>query len=108
MSVDEHARHELYTKAIELFGEKDATTLMAHLPPGGWPNLATKQDILLLRQDFEQLKLDVEGDLRELERRLKAEIIGELKSYTLKTVLVANFGLAATFATIAFTAAGLS
>jgi hypothetical protein len=57
---------------------------MAHLPPGGYPNLATKQDLL------------------DLERR----IVGELKSFTLRTILTANIGMAAAFAAIAFTAAG--
>jgi hypothetical protein len=57
----------------------------AHLPPGGYPNLATKQDLL------------------DLERR----IVGELKSFTLRTILTANIGMAAAFAAIAFTAAGI-
>lgn len=96
MSVDEAARHRLYTRAIEVLGQEEATILMAHLPPGGWPNLATKQDILDLRQRI----LDREG-------RLKAEIVGELKSFTLRTVLTANIAMAALFAGIAFTAAGL-
>jgi hypothetical protein len=93
--------------------------VMAHLPPGGWPNLATKQDILLLRQELDRLRQEFGhlreefGELRgpvlgEFERRLKAEIVGELKPYIFKTVLFANFGLAATFATIAFGAAGLT
>lgn len=90
MPVDEHARHQLYIKAVEVFGEQEAATLMDHLPPGGWSNLATKQDLL------------------DLERRLKSEIVGELKSYILRTVLFANLGMATAFAAIAFTAAGLT
>jgi hypothetical protein len=69
---------------------------MAHLPPGGYPNLATTQDILDLRQW-----------IMERDRRLKAEIVGEVKSFTLRTVLATNIATAAVFAGIAFTAAGL-
>ncbi len=82
MAVSEQDRNKLYNKAIELFGEAEATTLMAHLPPGGYPNLATKQDLL------------------ELEARVK--------SFTLRTVLPANLPLAAVFAGIAFGAANLT
>lgn len=69
---------------------------IAHLPPGGYPNLATKQDILDLRQW-----------IMDRERLLKAEIVGELKSFTLRTILAANLAMAGVFAAIAFTAAGL-
>lgn len=89
MSVDERQRHQLYNRAVEVLGEAEADVLMAHLPPGGYPNLATTQDLL------------------DLERRLKTEIVGELKSFTLRTVLVANLGMATAFAAIAFTAAGI-
>ena len=65
----------------------------AHLPPGGWPNLATKQDLLQLRQDMQQGFLGLET---------------RLKSYVLRTVLTANLSMAVAFAGIAFAAAGLS
>ena len=54
---------------------------MAHLPPGGYSNLATKQDLLQLK--------------------------GELKSFMLWTILTVNLVLAGVFAGIAFGAAGL-
>jgi hypothetical protein len=89
MAVDEHDRHRFYNRAVEVFGEEEATILMAHLPPGGWPNLATKQDLLQLRQDMQQLE-------------------GRLKSYVLRTILTANLTMAVAFAGIAFAAAGLT
>ena len=82
MAVSEQDRNKLFNKAIELFGEQEAATLMAHLPPGGYPNLATKQDLL------------------ELESRLKG--------FTLRTVLTANLTTAAVFAGIALGAANLT
>ncbi|HEX2031163.1 MAG TPA: hypothetical protein VHL78_07160 [Actinomycetota bacterium] len=91
MSIDEAARHRLFNRAAEVLGQEEAEILMAHLPPGGWPNLATKQDILSLRQEL---------------LALEPRIVGQLKAYTLRTVLVANLGMVGVFAGIAFTAAG--
>jgi hypothetical protein len=99
MAVDEHDRHRFYNRAVEVFGEEEATILMAHLPPGGWPNLATSQDLLLVKQDLLQLRNDMKQDLLLLE--------GRLKSHVLRTVLTANLSMAVAFAGIAFAAAGL-
>lgn len=93
MAVDEHARHRFYNRAVEVFGEEEATILMAHLPPGGWPNLATKQDLLQLRQDVEQGFLHLEA---------------RLKSHMWRAILTANLSMALAFGGIAFAAAGLS
>ena len=86
MALDERARHQLYKRVVEVLGEEEAVILMAHLPPGGYPNFATKQDLL------------------DLERRLSAE----LKSHTLWVVLTTNVATVLAVAAIAFTAAGLT
>jgi hypothetical protein len=68
MGVDELARLRLANKAVNLFGEKEAQTLMEHLPLGGIANLATKDDLFLtkaeLRADFERLRADVAESMR--------------------------------------------
>ncbi len=68
MGVDELARLRLANKAVNLFGEKEARTLMEHLPLGGIANLATKDDLFLtkaeLRADFERLRADVAESMR--------------------------------------------
>ncbi len=83
MSVDERKRHQLYNRAVEVLGEEEAEILMAHLPPGGYPNLATKQDIVLLKQDIAVLKQDIAvlrqemaALARELKRELNEEVTG--------------------------------
>lgn len=81
MAVDEHDRHRFYNRAVEVFGEEEAKVLMAHLPPGGWSNLATKQDLL--------------------------EVEARLKGHTLRAILAANLSLAGIFAGIALAAARL-
>lgn len=45
MAVDERKRHELHVKLEELLGSDQAATLMEHLPPVGWADVATKRDL---------------------------------------------------------------
>ncbi|MGH8901086.1 MAG: hypothetical protein ACRDYA_05240 [Egibacteraceae bacterium] len=42
MVVDERSRHELYAHLVDVLGSDHATTLMEHLPPVGWADVATK------------------------------------------------------------------
>ncbi len=53
MVVDERSRHELYTRLEELLGPEAATTLIEHLPPVGWADVATKHDFVALDQRME-------------------------------------------------------
>jgi hypothetical protein len=40
MALDERSRHELYLRLEETLGPEAATTLMEHLPPVGWADVA--------------------------------------------------------------------
>jgi hypothetical protein len=57
--IDERARHELYRAVEELLGTRIADTLMALLPPVGWADVATKDDLLQL-----EARLDTRLDAR--------------------------------------------
>ena len=57
--IDERARHELYRAVEELLGTRIADTLMALLPPVGWADVATKDDLLHL-----EARLDARLDAR--------------------------------------------
>ena len=81
MAVDERARHQLYNRVVEVLGEEEAGILMAHLPPGGYPNFATKQDLL------------------DLENRLKA--------HTFRVVFAANLATIGVLTAVALGVAGL-
>ena len=74
MPIDEQARHRMYRKLDELMGSKEATTLMEHLPPVGWADVATKRDLQVLRlelkQDVEILRHDLRGEMESLARRV--------------------------------------
>jgi hypothetical protein len=52
MSVSERARHQLFVKLEQMLGSEEATTLMEHLPPGGYTELATKQDLEVLKNEL--------------------------------------------------------
>ncbi len=43
--LDERARHELYERLQLAVGEDATETLMSLLPPVGWADVATKQDL---------------------------------------------------------------
>ena len=75
MAVDERMRHEMYSGLEEKLGTKVADAVMAHLPPVGWADVATKQDLEFLRtsigQRFDQAdtRFDrVEGRVDDMHR----------------------------------------
>ena len=53
MVVDDRSRHELYRRLEEVLGLEAATTLIEHLPPVGWADVATKGDLAALEQRIE-------------------------------------------------------
>ena len=64
MAVDERTRHEMYSGLEEKLGPDVADALMAHLPPVGWADVATKQDLAALSlgtaQQFEHMNVRFE------------------------------------------------
>ena len=67
MAVDEAARHELYTRLEQLLGQQPTSTLMSLLPPVGWADVATKDDLRMLG-------LEVLAEIAELRTELRDEI----------------------------------
>ena len=91
MVLDERSRHELYLRLEEVLGSEAATTLMEHLPPVGWADVATKRDLDALEHRLD-LRFDAVDqrfgaieeriDLRSeaLEHKLMAAFRGELQT----------------------------
>ena len=81
MAVDELSRNRLAQRAVEVFGEAEAATLMDHLPVGGVSSLATKDDLRILgaelRLEMSELRAEF-GTLRGEFGTLRGEF-GELK-----------------------------
>ena len=89
MAVDERRRHEMYLAFEELVGAEVAATMMEHLPPVGWADVATKRDIDLA--------------VTEIRAELHAEI-GRLTRWMFTTMLTGILGAVG----LAFTAARLA
>ena len=53
MATDERARAELFERLDGTLGPDAADTLMGHLPPAGWADVATKQDLAQLKAELE-------------------------------------------------------
>jgi hypothetical protein len=75
MSVDERRRLELADAAKRTLGDDAGVTLMELLPPAGWADVATKQDLLVLRGDIDLLRDDF-GRLRDEFAGLRDEFAG--------------------------------
>jgi hypothetical protein len=52
MDVYERSRHQLHERLREVLGPEEAGTLMAHLAPGGYAQVATKSDLLVLKHEL--------------------------------------------------------
>ncbi len=57
MAISDHDRFELYKWLEASAGTRVADTVMAHLPPGGWAEVATRRDIELV-----ELRIDRTAD----------------------------------------------
>jgi hypothetical protein len=78
MAIDERARHQLFLRLEEHLGPEAATTLMEHLPPTGWADVATKRDLDQLRaatkSDIHQLRAATKSDIHQLRAATKSDI----------------------------------
>jgi CHAD domain-containing protein len=78
MTIDERSRHELYLRLEESLGAEAANTMMEHLPPVGWADVATKRDLDVLaaatKRDLEALSAATKRDLEALAVSTKTEI----------------------------------
>ena len=66
MAVDERNRLQLAEAAKRLLGEDEGITLMELLPPVGWADVATKQDLATLetRMDARFDRIEARSDVR--------------------------------------------
>ena len=76
MAVTESERYELYQVLVEKLGAEGAQTLMEHLPPTGWSEVATKHDFdhqrALFRADLDQHRAETSAELQELRGEIRA------------------------------------
>ena len=72
MAISEESRHHLYLRLEAVLGAEEATSLMEHLPPVGWADVATKRDLDILaattKRDIDDLRTDRKRDVADLKR----------------------------------------
>jgi hypothetical protein len=93
MAVDERRRHEMYLAFEELVGGEVAATMMEHLPPVGWADVATKHDV---EREVALLGAEMHAGFAEL----RTEIARSSQRVLMWTVGLMVPGFAALFAAI--------
>jgi hypothetical protein len=83
MSVDERRRLQLADAAKRALGDDAGITLMEMLPPVGWADVATKQDLLALE---ERLDARFERGFRQMLVSVSSLVIGGFFASTAATV----------------------
>lgn len=96
MTVDERTRHELYTRLEEVLGHEHAMTLMEHLPPVGWTDVATRRDLDALEQRLDA-RLDNTKD--ELLAAFRGELLAAVTNQT-RTIMFTTLGSMTAFASV--------
>ena len=104
MAVDERARHRLFLKVEEELGAEAAQTMMELLPPVGWADVATKDD---LRQLEERIGLRFEARLETLRGDFLTTMIDQ-KHTLFRNLVVLCSSLVLSVAGLAFAAARLT
>ncbi|MEX0874240.1 MAG: hypothetical protein WD646_05930 [Actinomycetota bacterium] len=99
MAIDEHSRHELYLKLEQVLGSQEAATLMEHLPPVGWADVATKRDLDHVLSELDHVRTEILATIR-------AEVAGGLAAQQRQFVSLI-IGLNLTLSGLVFAAAKL-
>ena len=81
MSTNDKARLELHRRLEAVLGAEEASTLMSHIPPVTWDQVATKDDLRALEASFRsEISVSASGlraetaDLRTEMAELRTEI----------------------------------
>lgn len=74
MTIDERRRHGLYQELDGVLGTEHADTLMAHLPPTGWGDVATKDDLRLVTAELRAELAELRTDLRDEMAALRVDV----------------------------------
>ena len=73
-TISEAQRFEMHSKLRNLMGDEVANTLMEHLPPSGWADVARKSDVDRLEADIARVEVALRYDIERLEVAMKADV----------------------------------
>ncbi|MBK5222435.1 MAG: hypothetical protein JJE52_06105 [Acidimicrobiia bacterium] len=116
MAITEPKRHKLYQHLTDVLGPEEADTLMEHLPPVGWANVATKDDLARLDVSIDGrfAHMDVrfaQVDVRFAQVDARFEILdANLRSYidrAIRTSTLVTVGVLGTLTTVVTTLSNL-
>jgi hypothetical protein len=78
MPVDDRTRLNLLRRLEAVLGPEEANTLMAHLPPVAWNEVATKDDLgtlgTTLRSEVHAMEIALRHDMQTMEKSLRADM----------------------------------
>lgn len=106
MVLEERSRHALFVKLEAALGTDEATTLMEHLPPTGWADVATRRDLDHLAERFDARFDTFAATMRGEMQALKADLFAAMLQQN-RTLFFSMAGLMITLAALAFGAARL-
>jgi hypothetical protein len=98
MAITEQRRHDLYVRLEAALGPQEATTLMEHLPPVGWADVATKADLAAMEERLEarlelrfssalgDFKDTMHRDLMSFQRQLIFVLVGMVATIVITLV----------------------
>lgn len=68
VSVSEQQRFEMHAGLKSILGVEMANTLMEHLPPSGWSDVARQRDVEDVRREMDGLRREMDGLRRDINR----------------------------------------
>jgi hypothetical protein len=96
MAISEESRHRMYGRLEEVLGVEEAATMMAHLPPVGWADVATRRDVDGLGS---LLRAEMAAQGAELRTEM-ANLRGEISDGNAALLRTLFFGMVASNATL--------
>ena len=74
MSITQSRRYEMHEVLREKLGVGVADTLVEHLPPEGWGDVATKKDLSQVRTELQMEIALLRSEMIQMEERLTMKI----------------------------------